>query len=85
MFAPAATSAWERSVDVTQDDDDPRAAVRRLVLPPAKEVATVMEQAAWIFLAILFSGLLIALIKGGWTGAGGASSWYKAKFLGQPK
>lgn len=44
-----------------------------------------MEQAAWIFLAILFSGLLIALIKGGWTGAGGASSWYKAKFLGQPK
>lgn len=39
---------------------------------------------AWTLLAILFSGLLVALIKGGWTGAGGAKDWFKAKFLGQP-
>jgi hypothetical protein len=40
-------------------------------------------QVAWILLALLFSGLLIALAKGGWTGPGGARDWYKAKFLGQ--
>lgn len=40
---------------------------------------------AWIILGLLFSGLLIALIKGGWTGAGGAQDWYRAKFLGQPR
>lgn len=43
-----------------------------------------MEQAARIFLAIVFSGLLLALVTGGWTGHGGALDWFKAKFLGKP-
>jgi hypothetical protein len=42
-----------------------------------------VEQLAWIILAILFSGLLIALAKGGWTGSGGAQQWFRSKFLGQ--
>lgn len=42
-----------------------------------------MDHVASLILLILFSGLLIALIKGGWTGQGGALSWFKAKFLGQ--
>jgi hypothetical protein len=42
-----------------------------------------VNQVAWILLGIMFSGLLIALAKGGWTGPGGAQTWYKAKFLGQ--
>lgn len=43
-----------------------------------------MNQAAWVILAVLFSGLLIALAKGGWTGTGGAQDWFRAKFKGQP-
>jgi hypothetical protein len=43
-----------------------------------------MNQAAWVILAVLFSGLLIALAKGGWTGHGGALDWFRAKFKGQP-
>lgn len=43
-----------------------------------------MEQVAWIILAILASGLLLALVNGGWTGKHGARDWFKAKFLGQP-
>jgi hypothetical protein len=39
---------------------------------------------AWIVLALIFAGLLIALIKGGWTGPGGAKDWFSAKFLGRP-
>ena len=42
-----------------------------------------MDQIAWIILAVLLAGLLIALVQGGWTGAGGAKAWFKAKFLGQ--
>ena len=42
-----------------------------------------MDHAASLILLILFSGLFIALMKGGWTGQGGALSWFKAKFLGQ--
>lgn len=44
-----------------------------------------MNQVAWILLAILASGLLLALVRGGWTGAGGAHDWFDAKFKGQPK
>lgn len=43
-----------------------------------------MEQAAWILLAILFSGFLLGLVRGGWTGRGGAKDWFNAKFKGQP-
>lgn len=42
-----------------------------------------MNQFAWIVLAVLFSGLLIGLVNGGWTGPGGARQWFKSKFLGQ--
>jgi hypothetical protein len=42
-----------------------------------------MDHAATLILLFLFAGLFIALIKGGWTGPGGATSWFKAKFLGQ--
>jgi hypothetical protein len=42
-----------------------------------------VNQAAWILLAILLSGMLLALARGGWTGPGGAQAWYRAKFLGQ--
>jgi hypothetical protein len=41
-----------------------------------------VEQGARILLAIIFSGLMRALVTGGWTGTGGASAWFKAKFLG---
>lgn len=43
-----------------------------------------MNQLAWIILALLASGLLLALTHGGWTGPGGAMDWYRAKFKGQP-
>jgi cell division protein FtsW (lipid II flippase) len=43
-----------------------------------------MNQAAWILLTILFAGLLLALVRGGWTGTGGAQSWFRVKFKGQP-
>ena len=43
-----------------------------------------MNQAAWIILAILFSGLLLALVRGGWTGPGGALDWFRVKFKGSP-
>lgn len=43
-----------------------------------------MNQVAWIILALLFAGLLQGLIRGGWTGAGGAKTWFDAKFKGQP-
>jgi hypothetical protein len=39
---------------------------------------------AWAILAIFFSGVLLALTKGGWTGPGGAKAWFDAKFRGQP-
>lgn len=42
-----------------------------------------METAAKIILLLLVAGLLVSLAKGGWTGRGGAQSWFKAKFLGQ--
>lgn len=42
-----------------------------------------MEKASTLILLVLFSGLFIALVKGGWTGKGGAQAWFKAKFLGQ--
>ena len=42
-----------------------------------------MDHAATLILLVLFSGLLIALIKGGWSGSGGALDWFKAKFFGQ--
>lgn len=42
-----------------------------------------METAAKIILLLLVAGLLVSLAKGGWTGPGGAHSWFKAKFLGQ--
>jgi hypothetical protein len=41
-----------------------------------------MDHAASLILLVLFSGLIIALIKGGW-GQNGALGWFKAKFLGQ--
>jgi hypothetical protein len=44
-----------------------------------------MENLSRILLGVVFSGLLIALIQGGWTGHNGALQWYKAKFLGQPE
>lgn len=51
-----------------------------LLLP---EALTQVNQLAWILLLVLFSGVLLALAKGGWTGPGGAQAWYRAKFLGQ--
>jgi hypothetical protein len=42
-----------------------------------------VEQLAWILLTILFSGLLIALAAGGWTGPNGAQQWFRSKFKGQ--
>lgn len=42
-----------------------------------------MDHAATLILLVLFSGLLIALVKGGWSGQDGATTWFKAKFLGQ--
>lgn len=41
-----------------------------------------MEQLSWIILLVLAAGLLIAVINGGW-GAGGAKTWFDAKFLGR--
>jgi hypothetical protein len=43
-----------------------------------------VNELAWIVLAMLFSGLLIALATGGWTGTNGALDWFRAKFKGQP-
>jgi hypothetical protein len=43
-----------------------------------------VNQFAWIVLLVLFSGLLLALVRGGWTGPGGASAWFRTKFKGQP-
>lgn len=43
-----------------------------------------MNQAAWIILAVFFSGLMLSLVRGGWTGGGGALDWFRAKFKGQP-
>ncbi|HWD76924.1 MAG TPA: hypothetical protein VG371_17435 [Solirubrobacteraceae bacterium] len=42
-----------------------------------------MDDIAGILLGLLLSGVLIALVKGGWTGPGGAKAWWRAKFLGQ--
>ncbi len=42
-----------------------------------------MGDIAGIILALFAAGLLIALVKGGWTGKGGAKDWFRAKFLGQ--
>jgi len=42
-----------------------------------------MDEIAGILLALLAAGLLIALVKGGWTGPGGAKAWFDAKFLGK--
>jgi hypothetical protein len=42
-----------------------------------------MDQLSSLLLLLIFAGLFIALIKGGWTGPGGAQAWFKAKFLGQ--
>jgi hypothetical protein len=43
-----------------------------------------VDDVAGIILGLLLSGVLIALVKGGWTGPGGAKAWWNAKFLGQP-
>ncbi len=42
-----------------------------------------MDQLATLILLVIFSGLFIALVNGGWTGQGGGLAWFKAKFLGQ--
>ncbi len=42
-----------------------------------------MEQVSWIILLIIFAGLLLAVINGGWTGQGGAKQWFQVKFLGK--
>jgi hypothetical protein len=42
-----------------------------------------VEQISWIVLLLFAAGLLIALVKGGWTGSGGAKAWFDAKFLGK--
>jgi len=42
-----------------------------------------VEQGARIFLAVIFSGLLLAIATSGWTGKGGAKDWFAAKFLGK--
>jgi hypothetical protein len=44
----------------------------------------VSNQVAWMILLVLFAGVLLSLTKGGWTGTGGAKSWFDAKFKGQP-
>ena len=44
-----------------------------------------MERVAWIVLALIFSGLALALVNGGWTGKNGAKDWFNAKFLGKPR
>lgn len=43
-----------------------------------------MDHLSELILLVLFAGLFIALIKGGWTGPNGAQAWFKAKFLGRP-
>lgn len=43
-----------------------------------------MDELAGVILAIIAAGLLLALIKGGWTGPGGVTDWLHAKFLGRP-
>ena len=42
-----------------------------------------MEQVSWTLLALMFAGLFLALVTGGWTGPGGAKQWFSAKFLGK--
>jgi hypothetical protein len=42
-----------------------------------------VDDIAGIILGLLLSGVLIALVKGGWTGPGGAKAWWNAKFLGK--
>jgi hypothetical protein len=42
-----------------------------------------VDQLSILILLFVFSGLFIALVKGGWSGPGGAETWFKAKFLGQ--
>lgn len=44
-----------------------------------------MEQLSWIVLLLFAAGLLLALVNGGWTGPGGAKTWFDAKFLGKTK
>jgi hypothetical protein len=42
-----------------------------------------VEKLSWIILLLFAAGLVIAVIKGGWTGPGGGMAWFKTKFLGQ--
>jgi hypothetical protein len=42
-----------------------------------------VNELSWIILLILLAGLILALVTGGWTGNGGATTWFKVKFLGQ--
>ncbi len=52
--------------------------------PPASAQAdTGVDQIAGIILGLFLSGLLIALLKGGWSRPGGAKTWWNAKFLGK--
>ena len=41
-----------------------------------------VDELAGILLAILAAGALLAIIKGGWSGKGGFTDWFSAKFLG---
>ena len=41
-----------------------------------------MDELAVILLAIIAAGALLAIIKGGWSGKGGFTDWFSAKFLG---
>jgi hypothetical protein len=38
---------------------------------------------AKLILLVLFAGVFLALMKGGFTGPGGVVSWLKAKFMGR--
>ena len=43
-----------------------------------------MDHLAELALMVIFAGLFIALINGGWNGPGGATAWFRAKFMGRP-
>ncbi|MDQ2897923.1 MAG: hypothetical protein M3Y09_20200 [Actinomycetota bacterium] len=43
------------------------------------------DELAGVVLMILGAVLMLALVRGGWTGKGGVTDLLKAKFLGKPQ
>ena len=42
-----------------------------------------MDSLAKLLLLVIAASMFIALMKGGFTGPGGLTAWFKAKFLGR--